>query len=382
MDAYRSGSEELDDRGVIYVRHGEPAERLKPFVFGLMPSETWRYAPSGRRSSVPLHRRLRPKRRRRSLRLSARGERARPARRVRRAGRPAPALARSRSRHSTAACSTGVPTAPRAPWPRAGHRPGEHRVSARRRTVMSSSSPAGSSASANLVAVGHRPGRTCSRTSSSPWHLPTVRSPCAQVAGIPCACACGIRRRPGKRWSGRTRPSSSRLDRTLEPAEYLIGRVELPLPAGPLGVAGGGPDRGTMPASCCRETPCWGARRACARAQRSGDRRAGRPAPLAGHACGHGLSHAVRDGAREPELELYYEVSARCRRAQPTARDRGLPAQGRPVGARPEAGGHGSASTSGPAARSSTRAGHCSCVDLKPGRYLLDVRVSRTGRQR
>jgi GWxTD domain-containing protein len=43
-DAYRSGSMELDDRGAIYVRHGEPAERLKPFVFGLMPSESWRYA--------------------------------------------------------------------------------------------------------------------------------------------------------------------------------------------------------------------------------------------------------------------------------------------------------------------------------------------------
>lgn len=43
QDAYRSGSEELDDRGVIYVRHGEPALRLKPFVFGLMPNETWRY---------------------------------------------------------------------------------------------------------------------------------------------------------------------------------------------------------------------------------------------------------------------------------------------------------------------------------------------------
>ncbi len=43
-DAYRSGNDELDDRGVIYVRHGEPAERLRPFVFGLMPNETWRYA--------------------------------------------------------------------------------------------------------------------------------------------------------------------------------------------------------------------------------------------------------------------------------------------------------------------------------------------------
>ena len=34
----------MDDRGVIYVRHGEPAERLRPFVFGLMPNETWHYA--------------------------------------------------------------------------------------------------------------------------------------------------------------------------------------------------------------------------------------------------------------------------------------------------------------------------------------------------
>jgi GWxTD domain-containing protein len=43
QDAWRSGSEELDDRGLIYVRHGEPRTRLKPFVFGLMPNETWRY---------------------------------------------------------------------------------------------------------------------------------------------------------------------------------------------------------------------------------------------------------------------------------------------------------------------------------------------------
>jgi GWxTD domain-containing protein len=43
QDAYRSGSDQVDDRGVIYVRHGEPMTRLKPFVFGLMPNETWRY---------------------------------------------------------------------------------------------------------------------------------------------------------------------------------------------------------------------------------------------------------------------------------------------------------------------------------------------------
>ncbi|MBA3892425.1 MAG: GWxTD domain-containing protein [Gemmatimonadales bacterium] len=42
-DAYRSGGMEIDDRGVIYVRHGAPTERLRPFVFGLMPNESWRF---------------------------------------------------------------------------------------------------------------------------------------------------------------------------------------------------------------------------------------------------------------------------------------------------------------------------------------------------
>jgi GWxTD domain-containing protein len=44
LDAYRSGSTEVDDRGVIYIRHGEPVVRLRPFVFGAMPNESWRYA--------------------------------------------------------------------------------------------------------------------------------------------------------------------------------------------------------------------------------------------------------------------------------------------------------------------------------------------------
>lgn len=43
LDAYRSGSAALDDRGVIYIRHGEPSTRLRPFVFGAMPNESWRY---------------------------------------------------------------------------------------------------------------------------------------------------------------------------------------------------------------------------------------------------------------------------------------------------------------------------------------------------
>jgi hypothetical protein len=46
LDAYRSGSTEVDDRGIIYIRQGEPAERLRPFVFGVMPNESWRYVRS------------------------------------------------------------------------------------------------------------------------------------------------------------------------------------------------------------------------------------------------------------------------------------------------------------------------------------------------
>ncbi|HEX7337403.1 MAG TPA: GWxTD domain-containing protein [Gemmatimonadales bacterium] len=42
-DAYRSGSTEVDDRGIIYIRHGQPSQRVRPFIFGAMPNETWRY---------------------------------------------------------------------------------------------------------------------------------------------------------------------------------------------------------------------------------------------------------------------------------------------------------------------------------------------------
>lgn len=44
LDAYRSGSTDVDDRGIVYIRHGEPAQRLRPFIFGAMPNESWRYA--------------------------------------------------------------------------------------------------------------------------------------------------------------------------------------------------------------------------------------------------------------------------------------------------------------------------------------------------
>lgn len=43
VDMYRSGSTELDDRGVVYVRQGPPDMRIAVPVFGFFPNETWRY---------------------------------------------------------------------------------------------------------------------------------------------------------------------------------------------------------------------------------------------------------------------------------------------------------------------------------------------------
>ena len=42
-DAYRSGNHEIDDRGIIYIRHGNPDQRLRPFIFAAMPNESWHY---------------------------------------------------------------------------------------------------------------------------------------------------------------------------------------------------------------------------------------------------------------------------------------------------------------------------------------------------
>ena len=43
-DAFHSGSTEFDDRGIIYLRHGDPTDRLRPHILYAMPNETWRYA--------------------------------------------------------------------------------------------------------------------------------------------------------------------------------------------------------------------------------------------------------------------------------------------------------------------------------------------------
>ena len=43
VERYRSGSRDFDDRGVIYIRHGEPASRASYAAPGLEPNESWRY---------------------------------------------------------------------------------------------------------------------------------------------------------------------------------------------------------------------------------------------------------------------------------------------------------------------------------------------------
>lgn len=43
VERYRSGSRDFDDRGVIYIRHGEPTSRATYAAPGLDPNESWRY---------------------------------------------------------------------------------------------------------------------------------------------------------------------------------------------------------------------------------------------------------------------------------------------------------------------------------------------------
>jgi GWxTD domain-containing protein len=46
IERYRSNSKDFDDRGVIYIRHGEPTDRATLSTPGIEFNETWRYARS------------------------------------------------------------------------------------------------------------------------------------------------------------------------------------------------------------------------------------------------------------------------------------------------------------------------------------------------
>jgi GWxTD domain-containing protein len=43
VERYRSGSRDFDDRGIIYIRHGEPSSRASYAAPGLEANESWRY---------------------------------------------------------------------------------------------------------------------------------------------------------------------------------------------------------------------------------------------------------------------------------------------------------------------------------------------------
>ena len=47
QERYRSTQDDFDDRGVIYVRHGDPDQRLQFNVPGIEPNESWRYQREG-----------------------------------------------------------------------------------------------------------------------------------------------------------------------------------------------------------------------------------------------------------------------------------------------------------------------------------------------
>ena len=42
-DMFRSGSMRFDDRGIVYVRYGEPDSRVATLTWGIQPNESWRY---------------------------------------------------------------------------------------------------------------------------------------------------------------------------------------------------------------------------------------------------------------------------------------------------------------------------------------------------
>lgn len=42
-DLYRAGGMRFDDRGVVYVRYGEPSDKVQTTTFGIQPNESWTY---------------------------------------------------------------------------------------------------------------------------------------------------------------------------------------------------------------------------------------------------------------------------------------------------------------------------------------------------
>ena len=257
-DAYRSGSEEIDDRGVVYVRHGEPGTRLRPFVFGLMPNETWRYAradgdllfhfsagyDSGGGGDLYDYRLVESV-------LDLHGA----------ADAPVDQLLLSRSTLSPL-YGRMLNWGPN----------GAARASARERGIGRASIDYGTTTDsyelqfarrlsvwANVVAVGRREGAPLGQLVFALG--PPATTPAAEIGGVSYAVRVRLVALDGAEHAVGAADTTIefRLDRALVRGQYLIGRVELPLPAGSWGWRAAfsqGPDAGVvLPRDTVRVAP-------------------------------------------------------------------------------------------------------------------------------
>ncbi|MGE0353494.1 MAG: GWxTD domain-containing protein [Gemmatimonadales bacterium] len=55
IERYKSGSEDFDDRGIIYIRHGAPSDRASLTIPGIEFNETWKYVSSGADPDMVFH---------------------------------------------------------------------------------------------------------------------------------------------------------------------------------------------------------------------------------------------------------------------------------------------------------------------------------------
>ena len=227
----RQGGMEIDDRGVIYVRHGEPDGAAPAVRLRAHAQRVLALRPGRGRPPVPLQLRVGLERRRRPVRLPAGRERARPARRGGRARGSAPPLAAVALQPVRPDAQLGAVRRGAIAGAGARDRAGQHRDRHHHRQPRAASSPS----------------RWARWPTWWPWAPRARRDRPPRVrhrrAGDPARAGAG-----GVRYAVRVRAvASDRADRPfadvdttlvfrpsapLGRGQYLIGRVELPLPPG------------------------------------------------------------------------------------------------------------------------------------------------------
>ena len=177
VERYRSGSRDFDDRGIIYIRHGEPTTRATYAAPGLEPNESWRYTrPEG------------------DLHLPLRGARGRAGLQ---AGREP--VRRARLQPGDRACAATGPATTR--WPSSSCSRGR----SCRRSTSGSSRPAPSAAgstSRRSAGWARRASRSVPRPTATSSTSPRI-SPCAATCS-PWATT------PAARWCRSPTPSRAR----------------------------------------------------------------------------------------------------------------------------------------------------------------------------